>query len=138
MTLIPYFVVGGAFGFILVESEVVSWVRIQEMFRLDAFHMYGIIGAAVATAALSLLVIRRMGLRAADGTPLGFAPKQLGSARRYAIGGAVFGLGWALTGSCPGPMVALVGAGVPAMLVTIASALAGTWTYGWLRPRLPH
>ena len=138
MLYLPFVVVGGAFGFVLVEAEVVSWFRIQEMFRFDAIHMYGIIGTAVATAALSLLVIRRLGLRAADGTPLGLAPKQLGSGRRYAIGGAVFGVGWVLTGSCPGPMVALVGAGVPVMIVAIASALAGTWTYGWLRPRLPH
>jgi uncharacterized protein len=138
MHLLPYFVVGAAFGGVLVEAEVVSWFRIQEMFRFDAFHMYGIIGTAVMTAALALLVIRRLGLRAGDGTPLGLAPKQLGTGRRYAIGGCVFGVGWALTGSCPGPMVALVGAGVPAMVVTIVSALVGTWTYGWLRPRLPH
>jgi uncharacterized protein len=138
MHLLPYFAVGAAFGSVLVEAEVVSWFRIQEMFRFDAFHMYGIIGTAVVTAALALLVIRRLGLRAADGTPLGLASKQFGTGRRYAIGGGVFGVGWALTGSCPGPMVALVGAGVPAMVVTIVSALVGTWTYGWLRPRLPH
>jgi uncharacterized membrane protein YedE/YeeE len=138
MHLVPYAIVGAAFGLVLVEAEVVSWFRVQEMFRFDAFHMYGIIGAAVATAALSLSIIRRLGLRAADGTPLRLAPKQLGSGRRYGIGGIVFGVGWALTGSCPGPMVALLGAGVPAMIVPILSALAGTWTYGWLRPRLPH
>jgi uncharacterized protein len=116
----------------------VSWFRVQEMFRFDAFHMYGIIGAAVATAALSLLVIRRLGLRGVDGAPLGLAPKQLGRGVRYVAGGTTFGLGWALTGACPGPLVALVGAGAPVMVVTIVSALAGTWTYGMLRPRLPH
>ena len=138
MHLLPYFLLGGAFGIVLVEAEVVSWFRVQEMFRFDAFHMYGIIGAAVATAALSLLVIRRLGLRGVDGAPLGLAPKSLGRGVRYIAGGTTFGLGWALTGACPGPLVALVGAGAPVMVVTIVSALAGTWTYGMLRPRLPH
>ncbi len=138
MQLLPYFLLGGVFGAVLVEAEVVSWFRIQEMFRFDAFHMYGILGAAVATAALSLFVIRRLGVQAADGSPLGLAPKQVGSGVRYLVGGTMFGLGWALTGACPGPLVALVGAGVPVMVVTIVSALVGTWTYGLLRPRLPH
>jgi uncharacterized protein len=138
VTLLPYFLVGSVFGFILVEAEVVSWFRIQEMFRFDAFHMYGIIGSAVLTAAISLLTIKRLGLRGADGEPLGFAPKVLGTGVRYLAGGTVFGLGWALTGACPGPLVALVGAGTPVMLVAFASALGGTWTYGRLRPRLPH
>jgi uncharacterized membrane protein YedE/YeeE len=133
-----YALIGAAFGALLVEAEVVSWYRIQEMFRFDAFHMYGILGSAVATAAAALALIRRLGLRDAAGQPLGLAPKALGTGRRYAIGGSMFGLGWALTGSCPGPMVALVGAGVPVMAVTVVSALAGTWAYGWLRPRLPH
>ena len=138
MALIPYFLLGGGFGIVLVEAEVVSWFRIQEMFRFDAFHMYGIIGTAVVTAAISLLMIKRLALQTADGTPLGMAPKTVGRGVRYVVGGAAFGLGWALTGSCPGPIVALVGAGLPVMLVTLLSALAGTWTYGRVRPRLPH
>ena len=138
MALLPYFLLGTAFGFVLVEAEVVSWFRIQEMFRFEAFHMYGIIGTAVATAAVSLLAIKRLDLRGADGTPLGFPPKALGTGVRYIAGGTMFGLGWALTGACPGPLVALVGAGRPVMLVAILSALAGTWTYGLLRQRLPH
>jgi uncharacterized membrane protein YedE/YeeE len=138
VTLLPYLLLGAAFGFVLVEAEVVSWFRIQEMFRFDAVHMYGIIGSAVATAMLSLQVIRRLGLRAADGTPLALPPKHFGHGVRYAAGGTLFGLGWALTGACPGPMAALVGAGVPVMIVAMASAVAGTWTYGWLRSRLPH
>jgi hypothetical protein len=136
--VLPYFTLGGAFGFLLVEAEVVSWFRIQEMFRFEAFHMYGIISAAVVTAAISLLMINRLGLRGADGQPLALEPKTVGSGVRYLAGGSMFGLGWALTGACPGPLVALVGAGVPVMLVTILSALVGTWTYGRLRPRLPH
>ena len=138
MTLVPYFALGTLFGFVLVEAEVVSWFRIQEMFRFDAFHMYGIIGTAVVTAALSLLIIKRLAMRAADGRPLGFQPKTLGTGIRYLAGGSLFGLGWALTGACPGPLVALVGAGVPVMAVAVLSALAGTWTYVTLRPRLPH
>ena len=136
--LLPYFLLGSAFGVVIVEAEVVSWFRIQEMFRFDAFHMYGIIGTAVLTAAISLLTIKRLGLRGPDGEPLGLAPKRLGTGVQYLAGGTMFGLGWALTGACPGPLVALVGAGTPVMLVAILSALVGTWTYGQLRPRLPH
>jgi uncharacterized protein len=138
MTLVPYFLLGAAFGIVIVEAEVISWFRIQEMFRFDAFHMYGIIGAAVVTAAISILTIKRLDIRGRDGMPLGLAPKAIGTGVRYMVGGAMFGLGWALTGACPGPLVALVGAGMPVMLVTILSALGGTWTYGRLRPRLPH
>jgi len=138
MLLIPYFVVGALFGAVLTEAEVISWFRIQEMFRFDAFHMYGIIGSAVVVAGLSLTVIKRLGLRDAGGVPLALEQKQMGSGVRYAAGGTIFGLGWALTGACPGPLVALVADGVPVMLVALASALAGTWLYGYLRPRLPH
>jgi uncharacterized membrane protein YedE/YeeE len=138
MNLLPYFVLGGAFGVVLIEAEVVSWFRIQEMFRFESFHMYGIIGAAVITAAVSLLAIKRLGVRDSEGHTLALQPKNVGSGVRYVAGGTMFGLGWALTGACPGPLVALVGAGVPVMLVAVGSALVGTWTYGLLRPRLPH
>jgi len=138
MSLIPYFLIGSAFGAVLMEAEVISWFRIQEMFRFDAFHMYGIIGSAVVVAGLSLRVIKTVGLRAKDGSPLALEPKTLGSGVRYIAGGTIFGLGWALTGACPGPLVALVGGGVPVMAVALASALAGTWLYGFLRPHLPH
>jgi uncharacterized membrane protein YedE/YeeE len=133
-----YFIIGALFGIVLLESEVISWFRIQEMFRFESFHMYGIIGSAVIVAAVSLEAIRRLKLRDAAGEPIALPPKTLGNGVRYIAGGTLFGVGWALTGACPGPLVALVGAGVPVMLVTIASALAGTWTYGYLRPRLPH
>ncbi|MEP6591615.1 MAG: DUF6691 family protein [Gemmatimonadota bacterium] len=136
--MIAYFVVGIFFGGVLTASEVISWFRIQEMFRFDAFHMYGIIGSAIVVAAISLQIIKRLGLRSATGEPIALPPKTLGSGARYAIGGTSFGIGWALTGACPGPLVALVASGAPVMLVAIASALLGTWVYGWLRPRLPH
>jgi uncharacterized membrane protein YedE/YeeE len=136
--LIPYFVIGGVFGAVLLESEVISWFRIQEMFRFQAFHMYGIIASAIVVAGVSLAIVRQLHPRGRDGDPVGPSPKTLGSGVRYVAGGMLFGVGWALTGACPGPLVALVGAGMPVMLVAIASALAGTWTYGYLRPRLPH
>jgi hypothetical protein len=136
--VIVYFLVGCGFGAVLMEAEVVSWFRIQEMFRFDAFHMYGIIGSAVVVAGLSLSAIGTMGLRTKNGQPIGLPKKAVGSGTRYIAGGTIFGLGWALTGACPGPLVALVGAGVPVMIVALASALAGTWLYGFLRPRLPH
>lgn len=138
LQLAPFALLGMVFGAILVQAEVVSWFRIQEMFRFHAFHMYGIIGAAIATASLGLAVIKWLDLRNADGSPIALPPKKLGNGVRYLAGGTLFGIGWALTGACPGPLVALVGAGVPAMLITLASALVGTWTYGLLRPRLPH
>jgi uncharacterized membrane protein YedE/YeeE len=136
--LIPYFVIGGVFGAVLLESEVISWFRIQEMFRFQAFHMYGTIASAVVVAGVSLAIIKQLDRRGRDGEPLALPPKTLSSGVRYVAGGGLFGIGWALTGACPGPLVALVGAGVPVMLVAIVSALVGTWTYGYLRPRLPH
>lgn len=136
--MIAYFLIGCAFGAVLMEAEVISWFRIQEMFRFDAFHMYGIIGSAVVVAGLSLLVIKKLQLRTAEGEPLGLPPKAVGSGVRYIAGGTIFGLGWALTGACPGPLAALVVGGVPVMIVALASALAGTWVYGFLRPHLPH
>lgn len=136
--MIAYFIVGILFGAVLTEAEVISWFRIQEMFRFDAFHMYGIIGSAVVVAAISLAVIKQLDLRSSTGEPLMLPPKHLGTGRRYAIGGTIFGLGWALTGACPGPLVALVAGGMPVMVAAIASALFGTWVYGWLRPNLPH
>lgn len=138
LALIPYFLVGAVFGAILTEAEVISWFRIQEMFRFQSFHMYGILGSAVAVAALSLAALKRARLRTPDGQPIGLPPKAVGTGIRYIAGGSIFGLGWALTGACPGPLVALIGGGVPVMIAALVSALAGTWVYGYLRPRLPH
>jgi uncharacterized membrane protein YedE/YeeE len=136
--LFQFALVGALFGAVLVQAEVVSWFRIQEMFRFDAFHMFGIIGSAVVTASLVLTLLARVGARDGDGRPVALEPKELWTGIRYIAGGTTFGLGWALTGACPGPLVALVGAGVPAMAITLACALVGTWAYGALRPRLPH
>lgn len=133
-----YLALGILFGIVLTKSEVISWFRIQEMFRFQAFHMYGIIGSAVVTAALSLQLIKRLGLTSLSGDAIVIPPKALGGGTRYWLGGAIFGLGWALVGACPGPLFALIGNGVGVALAVLASAVAGTWTYGALRPRLPH
>ena len=133
------FVIAGiAFGFVLTRAEVISWFRIQEMFRFQSFHMFGIIASAVLVATVSLAVLKRSGIAALDGAPIALKPKQLGRGIRYAAGGSIFGVGWAFTGACPGPLFALLGSGVTVMVVPIASALAGTWVYGYLRDRLPH
>jgi len=136
--LLVYFVLGLVFGVVLTKSEVISWFRIQEMFRFQAFHMYGVIGSAVLVATLGMQGIKRFGLRALDGQRIVIPPKTLGRGTRYWLGGTIFGLGWALVGACPGPLFALLGNGVGVIAVAILSAIAGTWSYGALRPRLPH
>ena len=136
--LLVYAILGVLFGIVVTKAEVISWFRIQEMFRFQSFQMYGIISSAIVTAALSLQIIKRMGVRALDGTPIVVPPKVMGSGTRYWLGGTLFGLGWALSGACPGPLYALLGNGVWVISVTILSAIAGTWTYGALRTRLPH
>jgi uncharacterized membrane protein YedE/YeeE len=136
--LLVYLLLGIAFGVVLCRSEVISWFRIQEMFRFQSFRMYGIIGSAIATAAASIALIKRVKLKSASGEIITIPRKELGSGVRYAAGGTIFGLGWALTGACPGPLFALIGNGVSVMIAAVLSALAGTWVYGWLRPRLPH
>jgi uncharacterized protein len=123
---------------VLTKAEVVSWFRIQEMFRFQSVHMYGIIATAVLTAALSLQIIKRFGLRAANGDAIALPAKVMGRGTRYWLGGAIFGLGWALVGACPGPLLALIGGGASVMIVTLLSAVVGTWAYGVLKPLLPH
>ena len=136
--LATYLVLGAAFGIVLVKSEVVSWFRIQEMFRFEAFYMYGVIGGAVITAALSLQLIKRSKMRSLSGDRIVVPPKVLGSGTRYWLGGTIFGLGWGIIGACPGPIFALIGSGLSVMVVALGAAIAGTWAYGALRPRLPH
>ncbi len=133
-----YLLLGTAFGLVLTKSQVVSWFRIQEMFRFQSFYMYGVLTSAVVVAGISIAVIKRMGVKTLSGAPIVIPPKVLGRGYRYWIGGAIFGIGWAFTGACPGPLFALLGGGVTVMLVAIAAALGGTWLYGYLRPHLPH
>jgi uncharacterized membrane protein YedE/YeeE len=136
--LAVYLLLGIAFGIVLSRSEVLSWFRIQEMFRFQSFRMYGIIGSAIATAAASIALIKVAGLKSMEGDPIEIPIKPLGRVVSYAAGGTIFGLGWALTGACPGPLFALIGDGLSVMIVAVLSALVGTATYSWLRPRLPH
>ena len=138
VALLVYLLLGVAFGVTRTKSEVLSWFRIQEMFRFQSPRMYEIIASAVAVAAASVALIERLGLKTVSGEPIAIPPKSLGRGIRYAVGGTIFGLGWALTGACPGPLFALVGNGVTVMIAAVGSALAGTWLYGLLRPRLPH
>lgn len=133
-----FLTLGVLFGITMTKAEVLSWWRIQEMFRFQSPRMYLIMASAVATATVSLWVIRKFGIQSLEGEPIEVPPKTMGLGVRYAAGGTIFGLGWALVGACPGPMFALVGGGVPVMIVAIAAALVGTWVYGWLRPSLPH
>jgi uncharacterized membrane protein YedE/YeeE len=124
---------GAAFGIVLAQGEIVSWYRIQEMFRFQSFHMYGVLGSAVLVAGLFIAYLRRQ----RGESP--FADKDVTPRMtRYWAGGTIFGLGWALLGACPGPLYILVGHGETAYLVPLVSALVGTWTYGRLRPKLPH
>lgn len=135
----PLFVLGVYLGVVFRKSEVISWFRIQEMFRFQSFHMYGIIGSAVAVGALGVWIIRARGLRTLAGEPIRIVKEPwTGWGAQYWLGGAIFGVGWGLTGACPGPMFALVGSGLTVMLVAIASAVAGVWTYARIRHRLPH
>ena len=132
------FALGICFGIVLVKSEAVSWFRIQEMFRFGGFHMYGILGSAVVVAGSSLIGIRRLGLTDPAGRPARVEPKEPGRWKARVGGGLVFGCGWALLGACPGPIYALIGTGATVLVVALASAVAGAWAYGHLRPRMPH
>lgn len=137
MKLLRFLFLGILFGIIMTKSEAVSWFRIQEMFRFESFHMYGIIGTAVVVGAIGLQVLKRMQAKSVDGDALKLSVKPI-QVPRLLLGGTVFGLGWAMTGACPGPLYTLVGHGAWIILVVIASALLGTLAYGALKSRLPH
>lgn len=137
MKAFKYILAGLIFGIMMVKSEAASWFRIQEMFRFQSFHMYGIIGTAVCLGILAVWIIKKYELKDMAGQKISIQPKER-LIKRYLIGGLIFGLGWALAGSCPGPMFVNLGYGyLPAILV-IAGALAGTFLYGILRDKLPH
>ena len=133
---IKYALAGVWFGIVLVKSEVVSWFRIQEMFHLQSFHMYGTIGTAVLTGIIAVWIIKRFKLKTIHGEPIILLPKEFNKGQVY--GGLLFGFGWALTGACPGPLFALIGTGATVILVVLASAIAGTWVYGYLHDTLPR
>ena len=133
-----FLLLGVFFGIVAIKSEIVSWYRMQEMFRFQAFHMYGIIGSAIAVGAVSTRLLRRFVPKTLAGDALHIPAGRDPRSPRLVIGGFLFGLGWGLVGACPGPIFALLGNGMGIMAVVLVSALAGTWTYAWLRPHLPH
>src|SRR6476469_3864771 len=125
-----YMVVGIIFGIVFVKAEVISWFRIQEMFRLQSFHMYGVIGSAVVVGMISVFLIKKFKVRSFDGEPIYLPQKKFSKGQVY--GGLLFGFGWAMTGACPGPIFAQIGTGATVVIVTLLSAIAGTWVYGKL------
>ncbi|MDE3142521.1 MAG: YeeE/YedE family protein [Bacteroidota bacterium] len=131
-----YLFAGIIFGIILIKAQVISWFRIQEMFRLQSFHMYGVIGSAVVTGVSSIFIIKKFKIKTIYGEEIKFYPKEFSKGQIY--GGLLFGFGWALTGACPGPLFAQIGTGATVIAVTLLSAIAGTWVYGWLSKKLPH
>lgn len=135
-SLLKYLIIGVLFGIIFVKAEIISWFRIQEMFRLDSFHMYGVIGSAVVTGLISIQLIKRFNIKTLSGEEVKLSDKTFNWGQVY--GGLIFGLGWALTGACPGPLFAQIGSGFFAIIVTLFSAIVGTWTYGYFREKLPH
>lgn len=137
MKFLKFLLVGIVLGIVLVKSEAVSWYRIYEMFRFESFHMYGIIGSAVATGIILLLITKKLKLKNIEGNLIRIPDKEM-SYTRYILGGTLFGLGWALSGACPGPMYILVGTGVFTMLIVVLAAVFGTYMYGVLKDKLPH
>ncbi|MCO4292681.1 YeeE/YedE family protein [Solitalea sp. MAHUQ-68] len=133
---IKYLIIGVLFGIVFVKAEIVSWFRIQEMFRLQSFHMYGVIGSAVIVGVISVWLIKRFNIKTITGENVIFHSKTFNKGQ--IIGGLLFGLGWALTGACPGPLFAQIGSGFLVIIITLLSAIAGTWVYGLLRDKLPH
>lgn len=136
MKNLKFLFAGTLFGFILIKAEVISWFRIQEMFRFQSFHMYGIIGSAIVVGMISILIIKKFSIKTISGEEIKIAPKEFTKGNIF--GGVLFGLGWAMAGACPGPLYALIGSGLPIVIVTLLSAVLGTYVYGLLRNKLPH
>lgn len=136
MKNIKFLIYGIGFGIILTKAEIISWFRIQEMFRFQSFHMYGIIGSAIVVGAISILLLKKFNVKDSNGEEIVFLKKPLN--KGVIIGGILFGLGWALTGACPGPIFALIGSGYSVFIITMIFALFGVWIYGLLQEKLPH
>jgi uncharacterized membrane protein YedE/YeeE len=137
MKYLKFILTGILFGIVMTKAEIISWFRIYEMFRFEAFHMYGVIGTAVCLGMIIVQIIKRTKLKDVTGTTIHFEPKNKGVIK-YLVGGTFFGLGWALMGACPGPMFVLLGNGYLSILIVILGAILGTFVYGLLKPKLPH
>jgi len=133
---LKYLFVGLLFGIVFIKAEIISWYRIQEMFRFQSFHMYGVIGSAVVVGIISVLVIKKFNVKTIYGEKVEFHNKKFNKGQ--IIGGLLFGFGWAITGACPGPIFAQIGSGITVMIVTLFFAILGTWVYGFFREKLPH
>ena len=136
LSLFKYLVIGTLFGIVFVKAEIISWFRIQEMFRLQSFHMYGVISSAIVVGIISIQIIKRFKIKSLAGETIVLKDKTF--RKGQIIGGFIFGLGWALTGACPGPLFAQIGSGFTVVLVTLSSAIVGTWVYGRFSHRLPN
>lgn len=136
MRNLAYLLAGIVFGLVLIKGEIISWFRIQEMFRFQSFHMYGIIGTAILVGLITTQLMKLTSAKSLDGEEIELQPKEF--SKGLVIGGVIFGFGWALTGACPGPIFTQIGAGYLPIIITLISAIAGTWLYGAVRQRLPH
>ncbi|MBB6327467.1 hypothetical protein FHS59_003110 [Algoriphagus iocasae] len=136
LSLLKYMIIGVLFGIVFVKAEIISWFRIQEMFRLQSFHMYGVIGSAIITGIISIQIIKRFGIKTISGEKVNIPNKEF--RKGQIIGGFIFGLGWAITGACPGPLFAQIGSGFTVVFVTLLSAIAGTWVYGRFSHKMPN
>ncbi|WP_316803303.1 DUF6691 family protein [Pedobacter nototheniae] len=133
---LKYLVVGMVFGIVFVKAEIISWFRIQEMFRLQSFHMYGVIGSAILVAMISILMIKRFKIKTITGEEVVIHPKKFNKGQIY--GGLIFGMGWAITGACPGPLFAQIGTRATVVVITLLSTVAGTWVYGKFKDSFPQ
>jgi len=133
---LKFLIAGIVFGILLIKGEVISWFRIQEMFRLQSFHMYGIIGSAIVTGMISIFLIKKLHVKTINKEEISIRPKKFH--KGYIYGSLIFGFGWAITGACPGPLFAQIGSGATVVIITLLSAVAGTWIYGYFNERLPH
>lgn len=136
MDKLKYIVLGIIFGIVFVKAEIISWFRIQEMFKLQSFHMYGVIGTAVTVGIVSVALIKKFKLKSIQKEPIEITSKIFN--KGTVIGSLLFGFGWAMTGACPGPLFAHIGAGFAIVIITLTSAVFGTWVYGYFKERLPH
>jgi uncharacterized membrane protein YedE/YeeE len=133
---IKYILFGIVFGIILTKAEVISWFRIHDMFLFKEAYMYLIIGSAIATAAISVLLIKYFKVKTLDKKEIVINSKALN--KGTVIGGVMFGIGWAMTGACAGPIFAQIGVGEWAAISTLIGAVLGTYSYSVIKSRLPH